>query len=298
MVRYFITYGTSKTGAATIVGLRSLGVDPQNIVAGTRDPIANGPRIKALGAGHVVHFDFEKVESMENALVGIDRVALMHVGSAAQFPAFSRFLQVATRPGSSVRSVVSIGGAAVEGDVAKDYQDAEKLILTCSLESVVILPNWFLENWKEPLTSAGIQSGTVYGSAKDGKIAYIAVQDIGDVVSRILVDGPKEWNGQRLYLSGPESLTEQELLSIIGKTVFGRDVAYVNLEPADYKAVLLGAEVPEDFAQTLIELEETKSTGHAAKVTPLIKRITGHEATSAMTWASQWASELKASSSQ
>jgi uncharacterized protein YbjT (DUF2867 family) len=297
MVRYLITSGTSKTGAATIKRLVELGVPRDDIYAGTRDPIANESRLKAIGAGHVVQLDHSSSDSIEKALVGIDRVGLMQGGETGLFNIYSRVRDIISRPGSSVKSIVAIGGTiGGKSDTCIDFETAEKVILeTPGIATTIVAPNWFMENWQLPEALQQIEeTGVVHGAAKDGKIAYIAVRDIGNVIAQVLFDDPLKWNGQRLYITGPEAFTEQEILSVIGKVVYDKEIQYKSLEPSAFGAFLTEAGTPAETVKLLVELEQTKVDGYTSKAAPhMVKLVTGRDATSLAQWATEWASQKK-----
>lgn len=302
MPRYLITTGSSKTGAATIVALKNLGVSAADIVAGSRDPARSEAQLKALGAGHVIAFDHEDEAVIEKALVGIDAV-LVSVGATLRIaPVYSRVERIASKSGSSVKSIVGIGAVlngrddaalASAGDVAKDFAAAHKAITSSKLDSAIVAPNWFFENWKLPSTWAQLQAGTVYGSSADGKVAYIAAQDIGNVAAVVLTNTHK-YNGQVLEITGPQALTEGEAAAIVAKIALGKadGAQYVSVPEADFRQALTDAGLPAGWVDYLYELETIKAAGFASAVTTLVKDVTGRDPVSAEAWAKQLAAEL------
>ena len=296
MPRYLITTGSSKTGSATIKALKNLGVSPSDIVAGSRDPSRSEAQLKALGAGHVVQFDHENEESIAKALVGIERV-LVSVGSTLRIaPVYARVEKIASQAGSSVKAIVGIGGILFgDGEVTADFELAQKTILDSKLDSVVVAPNWFFENWFEPALTSQIQAGTVYGSSADGKVAYIAAQDIGNVVAAVLTD-PHKYNNQRLIITGPAAFTEGEIADILAKEGLGKPegAAYVNVPEDAYRGALAGSGIPAPWIDYLYELEVAKAANAAAEVTTTVKDVTGKEPVSLQTWAKNYAKGLSA----
>jgi uncharacterized protein YbjT (DUF2867 family) len=293
MVRFLITAGNSKTGSATIVALRALGVSANDIFAGSRSPASSESALKALGAGHVIPFDHDDEASIEKALVGIDRV-FVAVGATLRIaPVYARVEKIASKSGSSVSFIVGIGAVLYKGPISEDFALAEKHILDSKLASAVVSPNWFFENWKNPSLFAQIKAGTVYGSSGTGKVAQIAAEDIGKVSATVLLN-PSKYDGQRLIISGPEALTEAEIVNVIGKVALEKPegIVFVNIPEQDYRGALAQAGISADWIDFLYELEEAKAAGAAATATTTVKDVTGHEPISVQKWSEQLKKEL------
>jgi uncharacterized protein YbjT (DUF2867 family) len=293
MPRYFITSGTSKTGLATITALRELGVEPADIVAGSRDPARSESQLKQAGVGEVRFFDYENEESIAKAFDGIDRVAIAVGGQLRWSHLYTRIERVASQPESSIKAIVGIG-AILNGDgpVTQDFNAAEKVILDSKLVSAIVAPNWFYENWSLPGTFSQLLSGAVYGASGNGKIAYIGARDIGNVVAAVLVN-PEKYNGQKLEITGPEALTEAESAAVVAKYGLGRTTgtAYIHMSEEAYRNWASENGMSPERIDFYYELEVIKGSGHAGKVTTTVKDVTGKDPLSFQQWAEQFAAQ-------
>lgn len=296
MVRYLITSGTSKTGLATILQLRALGAPAEDIFAGTRDPVRNEKQLHGIGAGHVALFDQNDDSSIEKALVGIDRVCIT-IGGTWQFKdIYSRIERLASKPGSSVSALICIGSLlGQEFPSATDFALAEETILASKVpHAVSVAPNWFFENWTQPESFPQLEQGTVYGACADGKVAYIAVEDIGRVLATVLFE-PSKYNRQRLVISGSEALTEPEIVSIIGKVALGKPegIKYIHQTKEEYCDMLSKAGMPTEFVGLMYGLEDLKQRGFGAEVTTTVKDVTGRAALTTTQWAEKLAKQFQ-----
>ena len=74
-------------------------------------------------------------------------------------------------------------------------------------------------------------------SAGDGGEAWIDTNDVGDVMTAVLLD--ERHTGATYSLSGPRTLTMAEVAAELS-TAIGRPISYVDLEPEEHVAELVG----------------------------------------------------------
>ena len=165
----------------------------------------------------------------------------------------------------------------VRGDRNKEV---EQLCVDSGLAWVSLRPSVFATNFAG-MWSAQIRAGDVVaGPYADASSAPIVEADIAAVAARALLTD--EFVGQRIPLTGPQALTNTELVDVIG-SVIGRRLRYVEA-PLDvvrqrFIAIGLGA----DFADAyLLMLAET--TDKPALVTHDIEKITAQPATPFASW--------------
>lgn len=294
MVRFLVTTGTSKTGSATISALRSLGEN--DIVAGTRNVEKNQEYLKSIGASSVVHFDHDDEASIEKAMEGVDAV-YVSLGNVLDIaPVYSRVEKIASK--HSVKTIAGIGAIiSPDSSVYELYNSAEAVILNSKLQSFVVAPSWFFENWKISPIIEQLQSGTVYTASGEGLVGYISAKDIGAVSAHALIN-PSKYNKQRLVITGPKAISESQIVSEIAKTVLQKDIAYVSLPIPDFKAALVNLQYPGFVVDFFAELESLKLSGSASVVTNTVADVTGKEPISLEEWAAEWAKELKGKPTQ
>ncbi len=118
------------------------------------------------------------------------------------------------------------------------HADIERLIAAAGLESTIIRPGMFASNtlfWWAPAIRAGDVVRWPYGAAET---APVDDRDVAAVAARTLYqDGHA---GGDYVLTGPESLTQAEQVSIIGD-VLGRRIAFEELSPDEFRSQTEGS---------------------------------------------------------
>jgi len=108
----------------------------------------------------------------------------------------------------------------------------ERLIAAAGLESTIIRPGMFASNallWWAPAIRAGGAVRWPYGAAET---APVDDRDVAAVAARTLYqDG---YAGGDYVLTGPESLSQAEQVSIIGD-VLGRRITFEELSPDEFR---------------------------------------------------------------
>lgn len=116
--------------------------------------------------------------------------------------------------------------------------------------------------------------GAIYQPAADAKISHIDVRDIANVAARALTTSGHE--GKSYELSGPQALSYSDAANALSR-VLGKEVAYVALTDDAARAGMIGAGMPDFYADALLDLFRVYRTGAAAQVTLDVKSITGRE---------------------
>ena len=82
--------------------------------------------------------------------------------------------------------------------------------------------------------------------------------------------------GKAYTLTGSEALTNREIAQILSEEL-GREIAYINLQPAPLREALLSAGVPAWNADALLDLQRLYREGKAANVTRDVEQILGRK---------------------
>ena len=139
------------------------------------------------------------------------------------------------------------------------------------LKWTILQPEAFMQNL---LGSVGTikQQGSIYGTAKDGKIAMIDARDIARVAAHALVDSEHE--GKTYVLTGPEAVDYAQVAETFSH-VLGRPVKYVDLPPEQARLGMLGTGLPEWLVDILLGLSSIYAAGRGAQVTDAVEQVGG-----------------------
>lgn len=227
---------------------------------------------KAKGIDTVV-IDYNKPETLRDALRGVDKLFLLSAGGTVQIEQERRAVDAAKAAGVKHVVKLSVWGADSEGfSFAKIHRAGEKAIEKSGLAWTFLRPNGFMQNMANYNAATIKTQGAFYGGTGNAKISHVHAKDIAAVAVKTLTETGHE--NKAYSLSGPEALTYDEIAQKIGKAA-GRDVKYVDLPDDQLRGGMLGAGIPAQYADALIDLNQYYRKDTASKVTDDVKRVTG-----------------------
>lgn len=157
------------------------------------------------------------------------------------------------------------------------FRKTELLLETSGLNWNIIRPNWFAQNFNTFWISGILKDQKIYFPGGDAVVSFIDARDIAKVASNLLTSD--NFNNQAFALTGPTAINHSEVAKILSK-VTGSSITYVNITADDFKKGLLGAGLPEDYADFMNYIASALRDGYAAPVTDSISKITGKSALS------------------
>ncbi|MGZ3598365.1 MAG: NAD(P)H-binding protein [Ktedonobacterales bacterium] len=240
------------TGATGNVGrevVHLLLAGGQPVIATTRNPTT-----AALPDGaHVVAGDPSHPQSLASALRGVETIFISPraLGDAIAGAATTALLQLAAEQGA--RRVVALSAVTVEygggyqrfADAFRAVEDAAK---ASGLQWTILRCADFDANamsWVPQIRQTGVVRG-VYG---DGATSSIHERDVAAVSALALMDAAHA--GRTYVLTGPQSLTQRDKLSLISKAI-GRDIPWVEVAPEQFRQAMLAQGLPEDVPDRVI----------------------------------------------
>ncbi len=162
-------------------------------------------------------------------------------------------------------------------------RECEQLAAGSGLAWVSLRPSVFASNFAG-MWSGQIRAGDVVsGPYAQAATAVIAEADIAAVAAVALLTD--ELDGTRVPLTGPQSLTNTELVRAIGAALH-RDLRYTELPPAAVRERFAAIGFPAAFADAYIGLLEA-GVGAPAPVTDDVPRILGRPATPFAQWVAE-----------
>lgn len=197
---------------------------------------------------------------------------------------------VAAARRSGVTKLVALSAINADDDVARQpsrvrgdrNREVEQLCVESGLAWVSLRPTVFATNYAG-MWSAQIRAGDVVGGPyAAASSAPIVEADIAAVAARALLTD--ECVGQRIPLTGPQALTNAELVDIIGG-VLGRPLRYTEAPPQVVRQRFIDIGLGADFADAYIATL-AQTVDKPARVTYDVEKITGFPATSFAEWVS------------
>lgn len=274
MTTYAVTGATGGLGSAAVTALRDKGIAAADIVAVVRDV---NKADALVAAGVIVRVaDYSDPSALRAALSGVDRLLLVSGSAVGQRIAQHRnVIEAAEAAGVALVAYTSILRADTSPlQLAAEHAATEQLLDQSPLRAVLLRNGWYWENYLASAPAA-IESGTLYGSAGQGRVAAAARRDYATAAAAALIDAA---GGEVYELAGDSPLTYPQIADTIAE-VTGTPVTYTDIPEADYAAALAGAGIPEPMAAILADSDTGVAGGALDYEGTDLQQLLGRHAT-------------------
>lgn len=258
-----------------------------------RGPRRHPPQAAGLPAHvEVVEGDPSRPDTIAASLRGVSGLFL-HPRAAGD--AAGELLALARERG--VKRVVTLSAMNIDddldeqpsrfrGDKNKEVEDA---VTRCGLDWVSLRASFFVINtlhaWGTQIRAGDVVRGPYATFAE----APIHERDLAGVGARALFTD--ELVGRRLELTGPQSLTHDEMVATIGDAI-GRPLRYQEIPPEAAKQGMVQHGFPEPFVEALMA-RYAKEVGQAASLTGEVEKILGRPARTYARWVADHAAAFR-----
>jgi len=194
---------------------------------------------------------------------------------------------------AGVKRIVKLSVLRAEDEAftfARWHRGVEKYIEASGLRWTFLRPNGFMQNVVTYMAETIRTQSAIYSSGADGAASHIDVRDLGAVAASVLLEMGHE--GQAYELTGPSAITYGQIAETL-TGVLGRPIRYVPITHEQYKQALLAAGTPEPWADALVDLNRFYAEGHAAAVSPSVRRVTGRDVIPFAQFARDYADRLR-----
>lgn len=262
-----VTGASGTIGSATVAALKARGA---RFKVALRSP----EKAAALGA-EAVRFDWSQPETYRTALTGVESAFLLQPTSNTQVEETRAFAEAAKAAGVKHVVRLSVIGADNEPGIllGRQHRDADRALQATGLQTTLLRPTFFMQNFIEFYGVAVGKGGTVYLPNGDGKVAWIDARDIGDVAAAALTS-PAQHAGKVYELTGSEALSTGEAAEVLA-TALGQPVSYVAVSEADAEKAMQQQGMPDWLIQGFQELAMIIRNGWAATVSPAVSQVLG-----------------------
>jgi uncharacterized protein YbjT (DUF2867 family) len=143
----------------------------------------------------------------------------------------------------------------------------------CGMRWTILRPYWFMQNL---LNEAGdiAATGTFSLNMAAARIGMIDVRDIAECAARVLLDDPDRHHGRTYTLTGPRSLTFDEVARPLSRAL-GRSVTHVPVGDDAKRKTLLGYGVPPWIVDMLEEYAQAYESGWGDFTTDTVADLLG-----------------------
>ncbi len=215
--------GTGKTGRRVVKNLKEAGYN-----------------VRAVGHSTTPALDWEKPETYDAVLEGMDRAYIVYYPDLAvpgSKEAITTLTEKAKKAG--LQKVVLLSG---KGET--EAEACEQIVANSGLDYTLVRASWFNQNFSEGAFIDFVLDGVVALPMPEARIPFVDANDIADVVSKVLVDDA--YNGQTITVTGPEMRTFEEVVGIMAKAC-NRELQYVPISIEEFKDGMRKAGLPDSY---------------------------------------------------
>jgi NAD(P)H dehydrogenase (quinone) len=273
-----ITGATGQLGRLVVADLLAAGTPADGITAVARsrekaaDLVAKGVR------PHVA--DYDRPETFAGAFAPGDRVLLISSSEVGRRTAqHAAVIDAAKAAGVAQLAYVGVfGGPKADFRLADEHRATEQLVLDSGLPYTFLRNNWYTDAPAFTADLAGIvERGAIVSSVAPGsRIATAPRTDYAEAAA-IVVREDGHLN-QAYELSGDTAWTFEEFAEEVTRQT-GKKIVHTQVTPAEQRAILTGAGLPEAFADILVDVDAAISRGALAGTPGDLARLIGHPTT-------------------
>ncbi|WP_329489258.1 SDR family oxidoreductase [Kitasatospora sp. NBC_01246] len=269
---YVVTGATGQLGRLVVEGL--LAEVPAGEVAVVVRSAEKAADLAARGVTVRVA-DYDRPESLAGSFAAGDRVLLISGSEVGRrIPQHTAVIEAARAAGVALLAYTSAPGVATFR-LADEHKATEAAIRESGLPFSFLRNGWYTENYLGDAAGT-VARGVVIGSAGQGRVATAPRADYAAAAVAVLLgEGDEGGHADTVYeLSGDVAWSLSELAAELAR-VSGRPVEHREVTPAEHRAVLVGAGLPEGFADVLVDVDAGIARGELAGTPGDLARLIG-----------------------
>lgn len=266
-----ITGATGQLGRIVINKLKEK-VSADNIVALVRTPT----KASELGVDARA-FDYNKPESLETSLHGIDTLLLISSSEVGQrTKQHTNIIDASKKAGVKWIVYTSLLHADKSTlSLAEEHIATEVALKVSGIPFTILRNGWYTENYTGSVAGA-VAAGAFIGSAGNGKIASAARADYAEAAVIVLTGSGHV--GKVYELAGDESYTLTDLAAEISIQT-GKSIPYNDLPEAKYANILQSVGLPEGLAMAIAGWDVSASRNDLFDDSKQLSKLIGHPTT-------------------
>ncbi len=266
-----ITGATGQLGRLVVENLKRK-VAAENIVALVRTP----EKASDLGI-EARTFDYEKPESLAEALQGIDHLLLIsgnEVGKRRQ--QHENVINAAQQAGVKWIIYTSLLHADRSTlSLAEEHKATEDALKASGIAYTILRNGWYTENYTGSVPGA-VKAGVLLGSAGEGKISSATREDFAEAAAVVLTSENQE--GKVYELAGDNYFTLTDLAAEISRQT-GKEIPYKNLPETEYAEMLKSFGLPEGMAKVIASFDTGAANNDLFDDSKQLSRLIGRPTT-------------------
>ncbi len=175
---------------------------------------------------------------------------------------------------AGVGKIVLMTAMGANADDAAPLRKAELHLEKAGLAYNIVRPNWFMQNFNSFWIGSILAEGKIRLPVGTAKGSFIDARDIAAVAAKLLTSS--RYDGQAFDLTGSEALDHDAVAAIISCET-GKKIAFEDIAPEAMLQGLLGAGLPQAYAEFLLVILGYFKAGYAARIEDSVEKIVGRK---------------------
>lgn len=221
-----------------------------------------------------VPLDLYDPKTFRAALAGVDGLFLLRPPSIVRVGSTLHVLIDAAAE-EGVGHVVFSSVAGAERNPFVPHHRIEGHLRSAAPGWTILRPGFFAQNLGDAYRSDIAVDDRLHVPAGDGRVAFVDVRDLADVVAEIFRD-PTPHRGMAYTLTGPRAFTFGEAAQVL-TSALDRPIRYEPATVAGYVRHLRARGLPTGQIAVQLILHLTLRSGDAARVDPTLAQLLGRE---------------------
>ncbi|GGP23010.1 SDR family oxidoreductase [Silvimonas iriomotensis] len=269
---FVVTGTTGQLGRLVIASLLKH-VPASQIIAAVRQP-ERAADLAAQGI-QVRQADYSDPASLDAAFAGATRLLLISSSEVGQRVAqHQNVIDAAKRAGVALLAYTSLLHLDTSPlFLAGEHRETEAYLKASGVPYVMLRNGWYTENYLASIPVA-LQHGAYIGSAGEGKIASAARADYAEAAAIVLT--LEDQSGKVYELAGDTAYTLTDFAAALSSQA-GKEIPYVNLPEAEFRAALLEGGLPEGLAFVLADSDAGAAKGALFDDQHQLSSLIGHQ---------------------
>ena len=265
-----VTGAGGKLGRLAVEELVARGAT--KIIAGTRDPA----KLTDLGSNvEVRRIDFDDLASLEAGFAGVDRLLLISTDGIGKRVA-QQTAAIEAAKAAGIKHIVYTSAPAARPDadagVVPEHFWTEVALAQSGVDFTILRNHMYAENNLGNINQV-IASGQLFGLIGDRGTAYVTRADTARAAAGALLLA----EGRTIEdVTGPAPVTNEDRAALYSE-LGGKPVRSIAVTPAELRAGMVSAGVPEGFADVLVAFQTDAVVGHHGVVTDVVERYSGRK---------------------
>lgn len=220
--------------------------------------------------------DFNRAETLDAALAGVDHAYLLPPNNPDQSRQERAFIEAARRAG--VQHVVkqsALGAEEPDSPVSflHAHHAAEEFLRASGVPFTILRPGTFMQNMLASAPTIQAQN-RFFMPVGDARISHVDARDIAAVAVEALT---KPGHAGKTYtITGPAALTYGEVADALSQAL-GRTITYVPVAPREWRDNLVSAGADPWFADAMVTLLERVIVPRGTEITDTVETVAGRQ---------------------